>query len=163
MKTTLIAGGILIQDDQILLVEQQGPEDEHSSWAIPAGRVEVGETLDTALVREFHEETGLTLEQIGNIIYGNHLIDQANQRQLIMYCYTIRAWSGDLRIDDPDDVILDVKFVDIAEAANLIEQTQDFQPMREPIVAYLRDKVPAGTMWIYERQSDAVNLKARLY
>jgi 8-oxo-dGTP diphosphatase len=53
-------GGIAIHDDQILLIKR-GRGVGIGLWSIPGGRVEFGETLSDAVVREFHEETGLNV------------------------------------------------------------------------------------------------------
>jgi ADP-ribose pyrophosphatase YjhB (NUDIX family) len=50
--TPLIVSAIVRRDDLLLLVEQQGPDDSESSWMLPGGRVEDGETLIHALDRE---------------------------------------------------------------------------------------------------------------
>ncbi|MDZ4938597.1 NUDIX domain-containing protein, partial [Clostridium perfringens] len=50
--------GILIEDERILLVKQSVSSER--GWSLPGGRVEQGETLEEAMVREMEEETGLT-------------------------------------------------------------------------------------------------------
>jgi len=50
--------GILVKDNKILLIERKNPPFQHS-WALPGGFVEYGETTETAVIREFLEETGL--------------------------------------------------------------------------------------------------------
>jgi ADP-ribose pyrophosphatase YjhB (NUDIX family) len=58
--------GVVIEDDRILLLNQD--TDTGRSWSLPGGKVEEGETLAAALVREMREETGLEVEP-GRLLY----------------------------------------------------------------------------------------------
>jgi len=51
-------GGVVIRDSRVLLV-RRAHEPLAGRWSIPGGRVEWGETLQQAVVREMREETGL--------------------------------------------------------------------------------------------------------
>jgi 8-oxo-dGTP diphosphatase len=51
-------GGVLIHEGRVLLI-RRGKEPLRGRWVVPGGTVEVGETLETALVREMEEETGI--------------------------------------------------------------------------------------------------------
>ncbi len=51
-------GAIVRRDDALLLV-LRGREPGRGRWSVPGGRVEAGETLARAVVRELKEETGL--------------------------------------------------------------------------------------------------------
>jgi ADP-ribose pyrophosphatase YjhB (NUDIX family) len=48
----------MIHEGRVLLI-RRGKEPLRGRWVVPGGTVELGETLETALVREVEEETGL--------------------------------------------------------------------------------------------------------
>jgi ADP-ribose pyrophosphatase YjhB (NUDIX family) len=58
--------GVLIDNGRILLLNQDTGAGR--SWSLPGGKVEDGETLAGALVREMREETGLEVEP-GRLLY----------------------------------------------------------------------------------------------
>ena len=49
---------------EVLLVRRANPPRQHE-WSLPGGRVEFGEPLRAALLREIREETGLEIEILG--------------------------------------------------------------------------------------------------
>jgi 8-oxo-dGTP diphosphatase len=51
-------GGIAVVDGRILMV-RRGHGAAAGTWSVPGGRVELGETLHEAVVREVAEETGI--------------------------------------------------------------------------------------------------------
>jgi 8-oxo-dGTP diphosphatase len=57
-RPQLCVGAIAVDQDHILLIRRgRGPAQGH--WSVPGGRVEGGETLAEAVVRELAEETSL--------------------------------------------------------------------------------------------------------
>jgi 8-oxo-dGTP diphosphatase len=54
----LAVGAVAVSDDQLLLV-RRGHGPAAGEWSVPGGRVEVGEPVEAAVVREVLEETGL--------------------------------------------------------------------------------------------------------
>jgi ADP-ribose pyrophosphatase YjhB (NUDIX family) len=58
--------GVVVEDGRILLLNQD--TDTGRPWSLPGGKLEAGETLAQALVREMREETGLDIEP-GRLLY----------------------------------------------------------------------------------------------
>ena len=54
----LVAGILLIEDNKVLLV-QRDIEPGRGKWAIPCGYVNWGEEIEKAAIRELYEETGI--------------------------------------------------------------------------------------------------------
>lgn len=62
-----------VQDHRILLVPHYDTDAGPLQWNIPGGRLEFGESLRDAAVREFNEETGLIAE-IGGLLDVSEVI-----------------------------------------------------------------------------------------
>jgi 8-oxo-dGTP diphosphatase len=57
-RPVLAVGAVVVRDDELLLIRRgHGPAGGY--WAVPGGKVEFGETVHEAVVRELLEETGL--------------------------------------------------------------------------------------------------------
>jgi 8-oxo-dGTP diphosphatase len=58
-------GGVIWDSlGRLLLIRRTKPP-RQGEWSLPGGKVELGETLETALHREIREETGLTIAILG--------------------------------------------------------------------------------------------------
>jgi ADP-ribose pyrophosphatase YjhB (NUDIX family) len=56
-------GGVVVQDGRVLLI-RRGKEPLKGRWSVPGGTVELGESLEDAVVRELREETGLEVRPV---------------------------------------------------------------------------------------------------
>lgn len=55
---------VVVRDQQVLLVRRANPPDQ-GMWGYPGGKIDAGETLAQAALRELHEETGISAEAVG--------------------------------------------------------------------------------------------------
>jgi 8-oxo-dGTP diphosphatase len=61
MPEVAAVGAIAVVDGALLLI-RRGQAPSRGRWSLPGGRVETGETVEEAVVREVMEETGLVVE-----------------------------------------------------------------------------------------------------
>jgi ADP-ribose pyrophosphatase YjhB (NUDIX family) len=106
--------GVVIDDGRILLLNQD--TDTGRSWSLPGGKVEEGETLAGALVREMREETGLDVEP-GRLLYVcDHL--PGNGTHVVHITFEARRTGGtvgDIAAGADTTPIRGVEFVKISE------------------------------------------------
>jgi len=56
-------GAVVVHEGKVVLI-RRGKEPLRGRWLVPGGTVELGETLEEALVREVREETGLEVRPL---------------------------------------------------------------------------------------------------
>ena len=103
----MAVGAVVFKDDSVLLVRRGKPPAENL-WAIPGGKVGLGETLQQAAEREIFEETGITI-RAGAPVFTFDLVerDQAGRVRFHYVIVDLRARYVAGRLtpgDDADEV-----------------------------------------------------------
>ena len=93
-------GGILIEDNCVLLLKHEHIGRGGYLWAPPGGGIEHGQSVEEALKREFLEETGLEIE-IKNLLLVNEFID--DPLHALELFFEVKRISGRLQLgSDPE-------------------------------------------------------------
>jgi len=83
---------------EVLLIRRANRPRQYE-WSLPGGKVEFGEALRTAILREVREETGLEVEIIGLVDVAELFSDEHMGRAAMHYVlidYNARVVSGEL-------------------------------------------------------------------
>ncbi len=102
-------GVILERDGKILLGKRHPDPDKADSafrsageWALPGGKIDWGETLEEAAIREVKEETDIT-------IINPEVISVHNCKNEYAHFLTVgllaREWSGGPKVMEPDEMV----------------------------------------------------------
>ena len=116
-KPVVGVGAIILDGDQILLEKRKNSPGK-GKWTVPGGLVELGESMEQAVIREVEEETRLE-------VYDPRLVDVVNyislgERGSVMYHYVIVDYlvtvkDGKLKAASDADALRWVPFNEVEE------------------------------------------------
>ncbi|MEM9810730.1 MAG: NUDIX hydrolase [Pseudomonadota bacterium] len=111
-KPILSVGAVVLKGSEVLLI-QRGRAPFKGHWSIPGGKVEYGESLSDAVIREVAEETGIVIEPVGLIDAFEALPSKETDRHHVMVDYAARYVRGEVCAADD---AMDACFLPIPEA-----------------------------------------------
>lgn len=107
IKVAVVAGAVIKKDGKYLLVQEKKPK-VYGLWNFPAGRVDVGDTIEHTAIREAKEETGYDVELIKKLN-----IFQESADKEVRHAFEARIIGGELKY--PENEIIDVQWFTFQE------------------------------------------------
>ena len=110
----IVVSGLIEQDGKYLLIEET-IEDNQKHWLIPGGKVDFGETLEQALLREIKEETGLEVK-VDRFLDFHEAIFPNFDYHTVIFFYLVKPVGGELKLEEK---ISDANFFSLDELSDL--------------------------------------------
>lgn len=112
----IVAGCVVRENDKYLLVQEKQPS-VYGQWNLPAGRVDVGESIEDAAVREVKEESGFDVE-LGERVSIEHVSSES----LVLHAFKAEITGGTLKFDPAEQ--LDARWFTWQEIDTLDQNNQ---------------------------------------
>ena len=92
-----VAVGVLIDaDGRFLLASRPEGKVYAGYWEFPGGKLEAGESVETALARELHEELGIRVDSAQVLRWREQLVDYPHALVRLHFC-KLTQWQGELQ------------------------------------------------------------------
>ena len=93
------AVALIDRDGRVLLAQRPEGKPMAGLWEFPGGKIEPGETPETALIRELDEELGINTAAscLAPLSFASHSYGPSDNRpafHLLMMLYVCRRWQG---------------------------------------------------------------------
>ncbi len=100
MNVLVGVGVIIRRDGKVLLGKRKGSHGA-STWGLPGGHLEAGETVEDCAIREAAEETGLQIVRTVNAGFANDIFEAENKHYVTLFVEAIDP-GGTPELLEPD-------------------------------------------------------------
>lgn len=123
-------GAIVPRDDDVLLVLRGTPPNENQ-WAIPGGRLQLGETLQQGAEREILEETGIRIKA-GEVVFTFEHIER-DTTGTVLFHYVVLDLVADYLSGEPQagDDARDVRWIPLTQLEQWPVNSTTLQALRQ--------------------------------
>ncbi|HEY6317986.1 MAG TPA: NUDIX domain-containing protein [Acidimicrobiia bacterium] len=138
MREWLVASALVEVDGALLLVrnERRGG---FSDWSTPGGVIDADDrSVLTGLTREVEEETGLRVTDWEGPVYKVRAVAQDMGWRLHAEVYRALAFEGELRVADPDGIVVEAVFVEHPACADRLADGARW--VREPLSEWIAER-----------------------
>ena len=120
MITQFIAGGVVINNDKVVLVYQI----KSNTWSLPKGKIENGETPLEAAKREIYEEAGITqlefVKELGSYSRGTQN-NSGIKKQIIIFLFK----TNQTKLNPHDSNNPEARWVPREEVSQILSYPED--------------------------------------
>ncbi len=98
----LAVSAAIFRDGRVLIVRRARPP-AHGLYTLPGGGVELGETLEAAVMREVREETALDVEPVGLAGYRQAIVRDGGgrvERHFVILPFAARWIAGEVSLNE---------------------------------------------------------------
>ena len=122
-----VVGAILIHNEKIILVKRSNNlKVMPNKYEFPGGKVEMGETLQEALIRELKEELSIDINLKNIIEFPKNTLETD---KLILTVFIVQNWKNKLTLNpEINSEILPVKFNELKEIEELLDTNKELIP-----------------------------------
>lgn len=131
-----VVAGCVVQDNNRILMVQEGQGVEKELWNFPSGRLEDNEKILNAAIREVEEETGYKISISG--LLGIYNFISINNEHAIFFCYVGQVTAGILKYDNNE--IINVKWLSFDEINELNDDKLRTHTLIRKVISDLRSK-----------------------
>jgi 8-oxo-dGTP pyrophosphatase MutT (NUDIX family) len=132
MGSEIIAAGGLVIDietatPRVLLVHRPRYDD----WSFPKGKLDAGESIEQAALREVEEETGLAcriVRELAVLRYDYRTRNKGQVRPKVVHYFLMERLSGDIHV--PGDEVDHALWFGVDEAGRKLSYEQDRELLR---------------------------------
>lgn len=96
MKNTIVVAvkGVILHKGKVLIVKRALDDYRGGTWECPGGKIDFGEDLEVALIREIEEEVGLTVT-VDKILFATTFNTEPT-RQVVILTYLCKSESQNI-------------------------------------------------------------------
>ncbi len=131
----VMVGGVIEKNGKYLLV-QEGKETCKGKWNLPAGHLEVNESLFDGAKREIFEETGCNVELTGLLQISNRVFED---KIFVGFMFATKLLNEHINIDNSE--ILNVKWFSYQELVNMKDDLRLYYWIINAIKSYENKKI----------------------
>lgn len=98
------AAGVIIKERKLLVYKGTNKD----TFVSPGGKLNPGETVKEALVRELSEEIDIKVNQQDLVEFGSYTAEAATNpgHQVTIEIFTVKSWEGEIKALEPGSEIL---------------------------------------------------------